>query len=50
MLSTSLMNCCAAVLLLLAETTAIEYVTFGCAHAGTLITVTLPGTVFASVE
>jgi hypothetical protein len=31
-------------------TTQIPYCTFGCAQAGTLITITFPGTVFASVE
>src|SRR5262245_13430747 len=37
-------------LLALELTTHMPYCTFGCAHAGTLITVTRPGTVFASVE
>ena len=43
LLSTSLMNACAAGLFVLVETTQIPYCTFGCAQAGILITFTLPG-------
>ncbi len=50
LLSTRLMNALAAGFWLLLETTQMPYCTFGCAQAGTLITLTLPGTVFASVE
>ena len=44
------MNACASALFALLETTQMPYCTFGCAQAGTLSTVTWPGTVFASVE
>ena len=50
LLRTSLMNFFAAVLCVLEDTTAIAYVTFGCAQAGILMTFTFPGTVLASVE
>ncbi len=44
------MNARPAALLVLCATTQIPYCTFGCAHAGILITSTFLATVFASVE
>ena len=44
------MYACAAARFPLALTTAMPYCTFGCAQAGNFRTVTLPGTVRASVE